>query len=360
MRIAAPLLGTALALGSLTTQALIAQGSPVVISEVNFSQQPGSSDNQWIELYNLSGNAVDVSAWSIYHATKTPFHPQAYWWGFPANTLIPANSFLRIHWREPIPGGNPVAGQLFTGSTVFNFLFGNGSEPLSAASGALALVQTQNNALMNTPASYVDWVSWGDTGFAREDLAIQNLRWTAGAFVPSPVNRESIAVAVAQAGLPTPVTAWFRDASPTPSARNAESAGLVATFGTGTRLSTQLLQVPLLQGTNSPTAAGNVDQVLSVDGTAGLPGETVFLVFSEGSLATPLPIANLDIFIDPAQVVLDLPGAPGALGTTRLFDFSVVPNTVPGMTFYAQAVLFNLSTLEILGSSNAVQFTMGL
>ena len=120
-------------------------------------------------------------------------------------------------------------------------------------------------------------------------------------------------------GLPTPASAWFRDESPTPSAPNAAGAGLVSTYGTGTQLSGQLVQLPTLNASNSPTVAGNRDLVLSVDGTAGLPGETVFLVFSEGALATPLPVSGLDIWIDPGQVVLDMPGVAGVIGTTELF-----------------------------------------
>lgn len=355
MRTAAPLLALCAIAFPLAAQ------SNVVISEINFSQQPGSMENQWIELYNRSGNPVDVSSWSVYHATKTPFQPGAYWWPFPANTSIPANSFLRIHWREPIPtSGQPASGQLFTGATVFHFLFGAGSEPLSAASGAIGLFQTQNNLLMNTAASIVDWVSWGETGFHREDLAIQNLRWTAGASAPSPTNRESLAVALSLVGLPTPASAWFRDDSPTPSAPNAAGAGLVSSFGAATDLSGgQLVQTPTLNATNSPTVAGNRDLVLSVDGTAGLPGETVYLVFSRSALPTALPISGLDIWIRPAQIVLDMPGVAGALGTTELFDFSLVPGNVAGLTFHAQAVLINLVSLDILGSTNAVSFTVG-
>ena len=54
----------------------------VVISEVEFT-----AGSQWIELLNRGNASVDLSGWSIYHATKTANRPNDYWWPIPTGTM---------------------------------------------------------------------------------------------------------------------------------------------------------------------------------------------------------------------------------------------------------------------------------
>jgi len=354
MRIAAFLLGAALAVAPAPAGAQ----SPVIISEVGFA---ASGDGDWIELFNRSSGPADLTGFSIYQATKTAGQPQTYWWRIPNGTSIPSNSFLRVRWRAAIPM-TPVPGEIATGNSIFNFLFGLGSEPFSQARGALGLFSTTDNALMNDPSVIRDWVSWGETGFAREDLAVQNDRWQAGAAVRGIVDpSDSLALAIARAAPdPTPVTAWFRDASPTPGDFNATGAGNVSRYGTATRLNSQLLQEPALFGSNSPTAPGNRDLVISVDGTTGNPNEVVFVAVSEGQLTTPLPVLRMDVFIDPAQVVADFSFVPSQLGTTPIFNYADLTPSLSGVDFYAQAFIVNIAVGgAVLGSSNAIAFSVG-
>src|SRR5689334_4110984 len=130
-----PVIKSVLAALSLAA-AVAAQSQVMAISEVNI----GSAD-QWIELQNLTATSQDISSWTLYLATSTLGMPQNYFFGFPAGTVVTANGFLRVHWLQTVPM-TPVPNEVFTGTTVFNFLFGLGAEPLQTVS-ALGLFRSQ-------------------------------------------------------------------------------------------------------------------------------------------------------------------------------------------------------------------------
>ena len=187
-----------------------AHAQTVVLSEVS----TGGTD-RWIELHNRSSAPADISAWSIYLATNTPNRPQTYWWGFPAGTVLGADSFLRVHWYQAAPGTtNP--GEIWTGNTVYQFLFGLGAEPLPTTAGAIALVRTQANTYMNNPVVFADFVQYGVAGLNRESLAVQNGVWTAGAALPAPSASQSLARNPALIGFAAPQAQWLLDDTPTP------------------------------------------------------------------------------------------------------------------------------------------------
>lgn len=77
----------------------------VVISQV-YGGGGGSSSkykNDFIELFNKTNNAIDISGWSLQYASVsgTTWYPQV----FPAGTIIPANSYFLIQQASSGTGG---------------------------------------------------------------------------------------------------------------------------------------------------------------------------------------------------------------------------------------------------------------
>lgn len=71
----------------------------VVINEVSTTNLSGATDEvgkqgDWVELYNTTSAAVDLTGWGLSNTVKSPFR-----WVFPAGTSIPAKSYLRV-WAD--------------------------------------------------------------------------------------------------------------------------------------------------------------------------------------------------------------------------------------------------------------------
>lgn len=326
--------------------------SQVVISEINFSAH-SESDDQWVELVNLGGESVELNGWSLYLATGTPAAIGNYWFGIPNLELEPGD-FMRVHWLAPIPA-SPGAKDIYTGVSILNFLFGYYAVPLPASGGALAVLSTQNNQLMNTPAVIEDWVSWGGNGYPREDLAVQADKWTVGASVAAPIAADSIALIQALEPLPgegpTPVSAYFHDAFPTPNMPNA-TGGSLARFGTscaGTNLTLQAQSVP---------AAGNRDFQLRLDNTLGLPNEFAALVLS-------LHPGNGSFEVLGCPIWIDLAGAqslliPTAVGQTVFpFNLSIARPILAGLELDFQGAVVDFSGPGTLETTDALHMILG-
>lgn len=121
--------------------------SGVVINEVMPANTTKVADNyseydDWIELYNRSSNAVDISGWSL---TDDQFNLGKY--VFPTGTFLPANSYLII-WADE-----------------------NGSQGWDHANFKLSATNGETLYLLNTAGEYVDQTTWGtmaaDTSWAR-------------------------------------------------------------------------------------------------------------------------------------------------------------------------------------------------
>src|SRR5690606_13306929 len=82
-------------LPSLLTVALAPICSRPCAAQVTISEVDASATQAWVELLNRGPNEVDLSNWSLYHATKTPHRSGTYWFAFPAGTRIAADGFLR-------------------------------------------------------------------------------------------------------------------------------------------------------------------------------------------------------------------------------------------------------------------------
>jgi len=319
--------------------------SQIVITEVYFT--PGiSNDDEWIELRNLGTTSVNISTWSIYFATDTPGRAQNYWFALPANTSISSQSSLRVHWMVPYQAKN--LSEIFTGNSVFHFLFGYGAEELGdAANGALALLSTQNNALMNNASVFRDWVTWGNGWTAgnrpiREDLAIQNQRWVANASVSTPRPGDSIALIYTSQAEPTPVSAFFHDATPTPVLPNNPISGLNhenASFTVLERPQGTPLQpctgtggtAPVVTALSVPTD-GNVDFGLRLSNL--VPGQLAVLILGVAAQETPWPFTPSCTF----NVALSPSIAIGYAVASTTIDQPISFEITPPTTLFAQAI----------------------
>lgn len=319
--------------------------SQVVITELFFT--PGTSnDDEWIELRNLGTSSVNISTWSLYLATDTPALAQNYWFPFPANTSISSQSSLRVHWMVPSQPKN--LSEVYTGNSVFHFLFGYGAEELgNVANGAVALVSTQNNSLMNTSSIIRDWVTWGDGWTStnrprRESLAIQAGRWIAGSSVSMPQPGHSIALINTSQAEPTPVSAFFHDASPTPVLPNNPVSGLNhenAAFTIIERPQGSPLQpcngeggtAPVVTALSVPTA-GNVDFGLRLSNL--VPGQLALLILGVAEQPTPWPFTQFCTFNVALTPSIAIPYSV----TTTTIDQPISLEITPTTTLFAQAV----------------------
>lgn len=317
----------------------ITSAQDVYLSEI---QIDASNSTQWIELHNRGNNTADISTWSLHCQTTTPGMPNTYWWPFPAGTSLAPNAFMRVHWLAEAPAA-PQPGDLYTGTTPYDFLFGLGSETLFGDEGAAALLKSQDNSQMGLPAIYVDWVSWGVSGFQREDLAITAGLWSLGRFVTDFPSGTSIARDPDLMRTTTyPDEAWFIDFSPTPLMPNVTGA-VIESYGNACTLpGNHLLGVPSLT-TDTQPLLGNGQFGFSVQNTTGIFGEFVVIGFS----ASAAPAGQFSIL--PAYSGT---GCQEVINTAELVATWLVPATI--LQTDVPLPLDNLST-QVVGLELHVQ-----
>ncbi len=298
----------------------------VQINEIEF-------DEQWVEIANFDTMPVDLGAWSIYQATQTQGAPQGYWWPIPPGTIVPAGQFLRVRWLRPVQSGNTNPLLIDTGDTSYHFLFFLRGEPLSRSTGALGLVATKDGGLVNTASYYRDFVAWGNatTPFPREELAVQNGRWRTGARTLTATTGQSLALDARDLSEPTPVGAFFRDTSPTPSLPNqgTQSATL---FGTECVLG---LGAPSQLTFQSVPVHGNADFRIVVDNL--VDSRTVVWMY----LGMPMPAGRPWVAPCRTYFDLDLPysGLPlTPTGDTLSYRPAVEDFTIPQVAVQAVAL----------------------
>ncbi|MCA8951258.1 MAG: lamin tail domain-containing protein [Planctomycetes bacterium] len=266
----------------------LALQTPIGAQDIVLSEIRADNSQRWVEIHNRSNASADLSNWSLYYATSTFAMPQTYWWPFPAGTTLPADGYLRVMWFQNPPAA-PAPGDYYTGTSIHGFLFSLGGEILHGHAGALALIDSQLGAHMGTPSHFVDWVSWGQSGFVREQLAVANGRWDDGTAAPAIPDSRSLARNEALIGAASQhVDEWFLDATPTPHGPN--TAGVVVhEYGTACTVpGHHLVGNPMLRTTSLPLL-GNPDFGFVVENTTGFFGESMLLVYSQAAAPTGLP-----------------------------------------------------------------------
>lgn len=338
-----------------------ATGQAVVLSEI-----VADGTDRWIEVYNRGSAVADLSQWTLYQATATVGQSGAYWWPFPAGTTLAPGSFLRVHWRAPVPANRP-ANEYYTGDATWHFLFGNLAEPLAAGGGAVALVRTQNPLSLNVAALIEDWVSWGQAGLPRESLAVQAGRWTTGSHLAPVAAGHSMARNLATVGSLTPPLQWFDDPTPTPLGHNLGGASITA-YGTPcTPAGNHLLGTPWLRG-NAMPLLGSTQFALQVDNTTGLFGEAVLVAFADaaagGTLGGLPSVAGVTCSeaIDRTRCVAAWFAPSSTMATTVPLPLAGLGPSFVGLELHAQALV--VQTLPnawppFEGLTNALRLVLG-
>jgi hypothetical protein len=272
-----------------------------------------------------------------------------------------------VHWCQAAPA-SPAPGDLFTGNTVYDFLFGLGGETLRADRGALGLFRSQLDTMMNTAAIVEDWVSWGDHGFTREYLAVANGRWTTGRQTPSIASGTSLARNVAVIGIGQPHdTQWFVDSTPTPLAPNLSGAE-VSSYGQGCAVAgNHLLGVPELRATSLPLI-GNAQFGLALDRTTGIYGEHTVVAWSAAAAPTSQPsllpyvAGGCAEVIDTSHLVSMWLLPTQVMTTSMPLSLAGLPAELAGIELHVQAVVFDLLPYAYppyQGMSNALRIVLG-
>lgn len=326
-------------LPSLLAVALAAVCSRPCSAQVTISEIDASSTQAWVELLNRGANEVDLSNWSLYHATKTPHRSGTYWFAFPAGTRIAADGFLRIHWGAPLQATTDPR-EIYTGDKNWHFLFGHGFETLDPEQGALAVVRTSLNQEMNNPNIFEDWVSWGTSGFARENIAVQSMPfslWKQGSFVPKPEGAASIALHPPLDADPTPLDAWLVDYSPTPLAVNIGENSAIALDPRGCEVNKP---EPVALRVEGIPYHGNKDVSLVVDHTQGpafFEG-LILMIANHGHTAPFGPCFVLEL--RPGTWMLPAMGTQ--FGSTTV-PAPLIEPSLRGMAFDIQALVYTPS-----------------
>jgi hypothetical protein len=357
-----------LAVASFPIAALLAAAGSASAQQVLLSEVRADASGRWVELHNRSAQAVDLSSWSLHHATRTPTMPQGYWWPFPAGTVLAPDAYLRVHWFQQ--GTNvPNASELWTGTSPYGFLFGLGGEPLAGVRGALGLFRSQSNALMNSASVVEDWVSWGESGYQREPLAVAAGVWTAGRAAPAIAGGTSLARDPGAVGIVAHADlAWFVDFTPTPLGANVTGA-VAQAYGDACALpGHHLLGVPSLRATELPLL-GSPTFALAVDHTTGLYGEYVLVVWTTAAApaATPslfAPFAGIHCrqAIDVGQLLATQLLPAQILSTAAPLPLATAPPAAVGFELHAQALVFELLPTAwppFQGVSNALRLVVG-
>lgn len=354
---------TLLLAGLLSTSTLHAQVQDVYLSEVR-----ADATETWIEIHNRGSANVDISQWSLHCATSTVSMPQEYWWPFPLGTTLAPGAFARVHWFQSAPAV-PIAGNYYTGTSPYGFLFGLGGEALHGDSGAAALFATQTSSQVNSPLVVRDWISWGGHGFTREHLAIATGLWHSDRQAPAILSGTSLARDPDIIGLTAhPDESWFTDYTPTPMMPNVTGA-ILQSYGTACTLpGNHLLGTPELRATSQPLR-GNGQFAFAIDRTTGIYGEFAIVGFSSAAAPAGMP-SILPLYsgnacresIDTQLLVSAWLVPTSIISTIVPLPLTNLPPQVIGVELHVQALVVELLPATYppyQGLTNALRVVVG-
>jgi len=104
----------------------------VVINEVAWAGSADSANDEWIELYNTTGAAVDLAGWKLKDDGVVAFT-------FPAGATIAANGYALIEDSE-------AAVANVTADFIYNMSLANAGDALQLIDGSAAIIDTVNGS----------------------------------------------------------------------------------------------------------------------------------------------------------------------------------------------------------------------
>ena len=118
---------------------------PIVITEINFKSAPEADSDDWIELYNRTGAAIDLTGWQFSDGAGHAY-------AFPPDTVLWPDSYLvlcrdRIKFKAVHPHVKNLLG---------NFAFG-----LSSEGESIRVLDTENRVVDRV--DYVSVAPWPET-----------------------------------------------------------------------------------------------------------------------------------------------------------------------------------------------------
>lgn len=269
----------------------------VVINEVIVNPVGPDSGAQLVELYNTDPVPVDIGKWNL--CIRTVYK------SFPKKTLIPGGGTLLVHLNAD---GASTPTDFYTGPYV--------DLHTTDSIGLYGRITTM--ADFGNPAFIQDYVQWGGSGTAREDVAAAAGLWMAGDFAALPPEGHSLSYLGSGIGSAN----WIDEALPTPGGVNRVT--------------------PIVVGADPPTLCqGHAHDVL-VTGSRFLLGASVSL----GAGVTIQSSSRLDpvtliagISVDPAATdgprditVLNPGNNPGVMSAGFTVDSTAPPDAPGGMT----------------------------
>jgi len=337
----------------------------VVISEVMVNPSSGS---EWIELTNVSSTSVNLSKWCLFVATRKQMgttEPGNYWFPFPKTgpgSVIPAGGIVVVQWLEAGTNQHVTVGNydlVFTGTTVFDFLFGlwhSTDMALPNDGGAIGLVRSQDPQEVITPGFWADFFEYGSAGFLRESIPHLAGIWTTGDFVPLPSGTTEWPVGdtIAYSYTGNSSLNYWRDRTPTKGMPNSPGAS-VNIFGEGCAClsSGNKLQctIPV------PAVLGSFDFKIVLNEGIPQSAALAFLSNDKGSYA----FRGCNILLNPAAL---FPLNPPVVTDNE--GQAIVPLFIPPSPVYVGASLYTQFILAspkasngLYCASNGVLFTIG-
>jgi hypothetical protein len=295
------------AIGALTGALAIASAASAA-NNVRISQVYGGGGNtsapynaDFVELYNNSATAVDISGYTLTYASATGTYGGGQF-SFPAGTKIGANSYVLVQMSAAGAVGAALRADFYTATAI----------AMSATEGNVALLTAAQSGTTNTCASLtatlVDKVGYGTTANCYEGTS----------FAPAPSNTTSV-IRKANGATDTDVnSADFYAATPAPrnsltrSSRLATAGSTPSADGwteavTGTASgSVGSSDVSTVSWALAATA-GSANGITETRSVSAGAGKTIFIDFDGNSAAAPATGCSTGIeFRSGANVALAL------------------------------------------------------
>ena len=348
----------------------------VVITEVMINPDATNDvGKEWIEIENVGSTTISLMDWCLFVATRKSMgsnRPGNYWWPFPKSgpgSYIQGGRRIVIRWLSPKKGNksHPDYDEVFTGNTVFDFRFGlfhydptknppDTDMQLPDTGGAIGLVRTRDANKVLLPGFWADFVEYGSAGFLRESIPAKAGIWTAGTYVPIPLNGKvwPMNCTLAFSGWGNSPLNYWRDKTPTLGLPNAAGA-MVSYYGQGCQCKDGLGRLTL----RFPIPATLGSDQFRFHVVNGIPGDFGIGFISTGK-NTNFSLLGCPVYINFYSMIHTNGKYANSKGEI-LEEIKILPfKDFVGLPMYAQYVQFSRNSFNgTYCSTNGSQFSIG-